>query len=338
MSSNITCYAPDGTASIGNYPCGFPNLSTCCGYGWDCLDNGLCRQHGTTGYSQGTCTDPSYQNCLSFCNQPQFDGFGEVSRCKLNGNSWCCGGAAGQGLGGTNCCDTDRTTSLAPYPFSAIENTGQPVAAQSTTSSTSEFEVTRIVLTSSTSDGTPQQKTITLTSTSSNSITTSSLVTSVIIPGSSRSSSLMTSQSSSQTPIATSAQVLATPSKTSASSSLPQSTNQGHNSKTGIEVGIPVAIVVVLLVILAFFVLQNRKFKRRLLQLRGQTEEGSLERKGPLYEMHEREGTVMGELDLTHYELAQRDAPKHEVLGNGVYELYHNGISEHELAGDSPSR
>lgn len=32
---------------------------------------GLCRQHGTNSYSQGTCTDSSFdpKNCLTFCNK-----------------------------------------------------------------------------------------------------------------------------------------------------------------------------------------------------------------------------------------------------------------------------
>lgn len=52
--------------------------------------------------------------------------------------------------------------------------------------------------------------------------------------------------------------------------------------------------------------------------------------------MQEREEGVVAELDLTNYELTQQDAPKHELSGNEVHELYHNGVPEHELLGDNP--
>lgn len=106
----------------------------------------------------------------------------------------------------------------------------------------------------------------------------------------------------------------------------------------GIEVGIPVAIAVVLLAVLAFFVFQNRKFKRRLFQLRGQMGNDSLGRTEERPEMQQPEGGPLGELDLTHYELTQHRAPRHELLGTQVHELHHNGIFEHELVGDGPPR
>ena len=317
MSNNTTCYKSDGTESP-DIPCGFPNLSTCCGDGWDCLSNGLCRQHGTTGYSQSTCTNPSYENCLSFCNQSQFDGFTEVSRCDANGNSWCCAGAAGQGLGGPECCDTTGTTSLEPYPFSAFSSPGQSTVARS--SILSSPTLTTSILSS-------------LTLTTSTSL--SSTFTSVSSPSFSRITSI---QSTSQSPVVTSTQILSTPSQTSSVSPSPHSTDQGHSPKTGIEVGIPVAIVVVLLAVLAFFVFQNRSFKTRLLELRNQTGEGSGGRGHARPEMQEYEGDPVAELDLTHYELSHPHAPRHELLGNQVHELNHHGILEHELVGDGPRR
>lgn len=66
--------------------------------------------------------------------------------------------------------------------------------------------------------------------------------------------------------------------------------------------------------------------------------EGSLRREETRPEMQEREGGPLGELDLTHYELTQQDAPKHELLGSEIRELYHNGIPAHELVGDNPPR
>lgn len=63
--------------------------------------------------------------------------------------------------------------------------------------------------------------------------------------------------------------------------------------------------------------------------------EGSPGREDTITEMQEREGGFVGELDLTHYELTQQDAPTHEVLGNEIHELHHNGV-EHELVGNGP--
>lgn len=303
-SSNTTCYSADGNEST-DIPCGLPNLSSCCGSGWDCLSNGLCQQHGTTGYSQSTCTNPSYENCLSFCNKSQFDGFTEVSRCEANGNSWCCAGAAGQGLGGANCCDTNLTTSLEPYPFSTLGSSDLSTAASSSLSS------------------------------STTSLSSGTILASIL----SSSSSLGTSvQSTSQTPAATSTRLSATPSKTSTGSPSPQPTGQSQNSKLGIEIGIPVAVVVVLLAVLAFFIFQNRRFRQRLLEIGKQTGEGSQESEAMRPETQERQGGLIGELDVTHYELTQRDAPNHEVLGNEIHELYYNNNPKHELVGDSPPR
>jgi len=66
----------------------------------------------------------------------QFEGYTEVSRCQSDGNSWGCAGAAGQGLGGVDCCKTNLTTSLEPYPFSTINKPAQP--GTTTTSALSE--------------------------------------------------------------------------------------------------------------------------------------------------------------------------------------------------------
>ena len=49
-----------------------------------------------------------------------------------------------------------------------------------------------------------------------------------------------------------------------------------------------------------------------------------------------------GELDHTHYELAQPNTPRHELFGNEihelsgneVHELYHSGVPEHDLTKD----
>ena len=65
---NATCYTYDGSHAE-DIPCGFPSVNQCCGSGWDCLSNGLCQLHGTTSFSQGSCTNANYYSCLSFCNR-----------------------------------------------------------------------------------------------------------------------------------------------------------------------------------------------------------------------------------------------------------------------------
>lgn len=62
------CFKADGTTS-GDIPCGKGSPYMCCGDGWDCLTNGLCRQKGTTSYAQASCIDQDFKNCLSFCNK-----------------------------------------------------------------------------------------------------------------------------------------------------------------------------------------------------------------------------------------------------------------------------
>ena len=325
-NNNNTCYKSDGTES-SDIPCGFPNLSTCCGDGWDCLSNGLCRQHGTTAYSQSTCTNPSYQNCLAFCNQSQFDGFTEVSRCEPNGNSWCCAGAAGQELGGPTCCDTNETTSLEPYPFSAI---GSPSdSAVIPTSTSSSITLTNHAINSQGQSGlSPVSISYSLASTNPISLSTTST------PAVSPSVSVRTSiQSTSQTAVVT--QISSTASQTSSNSPAPQSTNQAHSSQLGVEVGIPVAIVIILLAVFALFMVQNRKFKQRLIQLRDQMGASSPRQEHARPKMDEFQGDPIAELDLTYFELGHRHAPKHELLGSELHELNHRGIPRHELAGDS---
>lgn len=54
--------------------------------------------------------------------------------------------------------------------------------------------------------------------------------------------------------------------------------------------------------------------------------------------MQESDGDLVAELDLTHYELSHPHPPRHELSGNEIHELNHNGIWEHELVGDGPRR
>ena len=330
-NNNNTCYKSDGTESP-DIPCGFPNLSTCCGDGWDCLSNGLCRQHGTTAYSQSTCTNPSYKNCLAFCNQSQYDGFTEVSRCEPNGNSWCCAGAAGQEFGGPTCCDTNDTTSLEPYPFSAI---GSPSDSAVIPISTSSSITLTNHVTNSQGQSVVSPASIPSSLASMSPISLSATSTSILSGSASIRASM---QSTNQTAFVLSTQISSTASSTSSNSPSPQSTNQAHSSKLGIEVGIPVAIFLILLAVLAFFMFQNRKFKQRLIQLRDQMGASSPRQEHARPKMEEFEGDPVAELDLTYFELGHCHAPKHELLGSEIHELNHRGIPRHELAGDSRRR
>jgi len=49
-------------------------------------------------------------------------------------------------------------------------------------------------------------------------------------------------------------------------------------------------------------------------------------------EMREQVEDVLGELDETYHELTQPDAPQHEIVGNGIYDLFPPCALEHELA------
>ena len=301
-SSNDTCYYNDGKVAEEHYSCGLSNFNTCCGLGWICLSNGLCRQpSGSQEYARGSCTIPSYKNCLSFCNDTQIGNFTVVNQCDPAGNSWCIRCAL-QHPHGPRCCDTNLTTSLEPYPFTTGTHTQAPVDSSSSTTSI-PFVV------------------VDTTSTSlSSSYTDTSL------------------EPTSEISEETSTQTSATSSGALASSPSTQPTNQSHNSTTDMNIGITVAVVVILLAILAFFIFQNRKFKQRLLQLRegpsGQEEIRTAVRKDNEH--------PSGELDLTLYELAQQNTPRHELFGNEIHELseneihelYHSGISMHDLIGD----
>ena len=94
-----------------------------------------------------------------------------------------------------------------------------------------------------------------------------------------------------------------------------------------IYIGITVAVVTVTLAVLAFFIFQNRKFKQRLLQLR----DGPPEQREARTAVQQGNENLLGELDLTYYELAQRNAPRHELSGNEVHHGLDRGIPEHDL-------
>ena len=303
-NSNATCYYTGGDVAGDNYFCGFPNRDSCCGFGWECLSNGLCRKTGTTDYAPSCCTDPSYKKCLSFCNDAQPDKFTTVSRCEPAGNSWCFACNL-QNFDGPSCCDTNLTTSLEPYPFTV----GTPIqstvdSSSSTTSIPSVTELTSTPSSSSYLDASLELtreaffKTLTETST--------------------------------------------TPSRALTSSPSTQPTNQSHDSKMEINVGITVAAIAILLAILAFFIFQNRKFKQRLLQLRerpSRQEETRTEvRKDNENPSGELDLTLheLAQQNTPRHELFGNEI--HELSENQIHELYHRSIPEHDLTTDDSQR
>lgn len=79
------------------------------------------------------------------CLQAGFD-WGGVSRCDPYGNSWCC---QGHRNGAEDCCKTNRTTSLNPYPFLAtdivIPSGTATTSASSIAASTSSYSISTTI-------------------------------------------------------------------------------------------------------------------------------------------------------------------------------------------------
>ena len=71
------------------------------------------------------------------------------------------------------------------------------------------------------------------------------------------------------------------------------------------------AVIIVLLASLAFIIFRkNQKQKQGLVHLQSERA-GDPQSHRP--EMHEHGEDLVGELDITHYELTQSDAPRHEL-------------------------
>ncbi|KAL2040655.1 hypothetical protein N7G274_006634 [Stereocaulon virgatum] len=137
MGSDTVCYREDGTVPL-DVPCAFSPISICCAADWKCTTNGLCQNPRTLEYAQGTCTDPTYKNCLSICNHRRFYGYKKVIHCISNGNSWCCAGPSGS----ADCCTANLITTLEPYPPYILEsNLATATAALSTYTSDPTFPV-----------------------------------------------------------------------------------------------------------------------------------------------------------------------------------------------------
>ncbi|OCL08146.1 hypothetical protein AOQ84DRAFT_46633 [Glonium stellatum] len=67
-AASQTCYLPNKVISAGDVPCNLSaDFSSCCDAEGYCLDNGLCYDHTGT-ISQGSCTDPNWENSNCFQN------------------------------------------------------------------------------------------------------------------------------------------------------------------------------------------------------------------------------------------------------------------------------
>ena len=303
-SSNTTCYFSDGSIAKGYHLCGFPNQNTCCHPPMECLSNGLCRYPGMTLYEAGSCTDPSHERCLSFCNGARSGILTMVSRCEPAGNSWCFD-CNMRDLSDRSCCRTNLTTSLEPYPFMVRT----PLQSLVNSSSSTNFIPSDTELTS-----TP----------SSSSYLDASL------------------ESTSEPFFKTLTETSTTPSRALTSSPSTQSTNQSHDSKTELGIGITVAVIAILLAILAFFIFQNRKFKQRLLQLRegpsGQEQTRTAVRKGNENPSGELDVTLheLAQQNTPRHELFGNEV--HELSENEIHELYHRNIPEHDLNRDDSQK
>lgn len=301
MSNKSVCYRVDGSPST-DLPCGFISKSMCCAEGWNCMSIGLCQKLDGTLYAQGTCTDPDYQNCLSFCNhsmlscllhQPsyefqayksypegQFDGFTEVKHCEHNSNNWCCGGE-----NRSDCCATNRTTSLEPYPLTVIGDTVATSISLAIKPTSGSSYISRTI------------------SSSSSILSFSSSIPSL----------------SSNTAISLESTILGSSVIAPTSSATPEPGKQNHNSTTGTKVGVPLAVIIVLLAGFTSYILwKNHKQRQSSLKLQ---EEGADNSPSQRPKTHEHEGEILGELDTTHYELTQLDAPRHELHNDPLHEL-----------------
>lgn len=90
LEANATCYNPHGDIILGDTACHSDGYSPCCGQGYACLSNGICKTTKYTviddsnTYGRGSCTDPTFKDagCPLFC--PGDNNFG-VIKCEASG-------------------------------------------------------------------------------------------------------------------------------------------------------------------------------------------------------------------------------------------------------------
>ena len=215
----------------------------------------------------------------------QFQGYTEVSRCDGNANSWCCAGAAGQGLGGAeavDCCSTNLTTALEPYPLATVEKPG--------TSRTTK--TTNLPSVSSRTSLTISDETLTLSTTAPT-----------------RSSTFSSTSQGSGT-------VLLPASSASGSASSHPTKQSRDDSNTAVKIAVPMAVVVVVLLACLVFLILRRNQIQFLKKWRRRNDAQGKYARHPFShasEHHELAGNSVQELDVTHYELPHPKAPRHEL-------------------------
>jgi hypothetical protein len=103
-AASASCYYPNGDLASGDTPCsaaadGSATHATCCGQGYACMSNNMCKATGqedliagASVYVRGSCTDKDWESgkCPQFCangNSPYFDnmsGGNGIGICKGN--------------------------------------------------------------------------------------------------------------------------------------------------------------------------------------------------------------------------------------------------------------
>ena len=97
------CYYPDGSPSE-DFPCSSDVNSTCCGQGYTCMSNSICKSNSytfspgsdNTQYIRGSCTDKSFtsSSCPLFClvkGVDQLDGGQDMIKCPdASGDVYVC--------------------------------------------------------------------------------------------------------------------------------------------------------------------------------------------------------------------------------------------------------
>ena len=130
------CYFPDGK-SVANFdtPCHSDGNSTCCGQGYACMSNDICKltsyvldqSADQSTYVRGSCTDPTWSGvCPNFCTTPSH------------------GDTDSGGMGMQKCEDNSEDTyfCLDAYVASAtISISGGPASASAAVCSSSNYLV-----------------------------------------------------------------------------------------------------------------------------------------------------------------------------------------------------
>lgn len=66
-----TCWYPNGQQASNHYPCSSQLPGVCCSVNSVCMSNGLCLNADFTSYTEGTCTNSTWEvsTCPDFCSK-----------------------------------------------------------------------------------------------------------------------------------------------------------------------------------------------------------------------------------------------------------------------------